>query len=476
MQASRPQTLLQAYDAAPLTPRYWIAMGLVALQSTFDYFDFFVVSYLIAVLAPVWHLTYGQSATMLVGGGLGAIIGAMLGGAAADRFGRKPALISSIMVVAAGSAALTLVPDGAWLLFAVMRILVGIGLGGAASAQTAITVELTPTRHRTFMSSIMVAPTSLGIILAALLSSQLLPLIGWRGLAAAGVAPGLVGVVLLWALPESPRWLLSRGAFARARQEAAKQLGVPPATLPLPAERIIPSRRAGLRALLERPRAFWLIVITWLAMSTVTYGYQLWAPTILALAVHLPVRAVAGYFTVVGVSGLIGRFVFSALPVRIGRRRSGQVMAAGATVFVLLAGTFHTDSYGGIPAFIVWLTLAAVFVNGGFSNMAPYAPESYPVHLGGSASALSQAVNGVGKMLGPLCLGLIAGSGNVVAPAASEAAVIPAFAFMSACCVLAGLAYTLLPIETHGVPLAVGDEGAGLVSTRPIAAPVRQRA
>ena len=474
MQASPPRTLLQTYDAAPLTRRYWVAMGLVALQSTFDYFDFFVVSYLVAVLAPVWHLTYGQSATMLVGGGLGAIVGAMGGGAVADRFGRKPALIGSVMVVAAGSAGLTLVPDGAWLTFAAVRILVGVGLGGAASAQTAITVELTPTRYRTFMSSILVAPTSLGIIMAALLSSQLLPVIGWRGLAAVGVVPGLVGIVLLWALPESPKWLLSRGHFARARQEAAKQLGVAPGSLPLPSERFVPPGRAGMRALMGRPRAFWLIVITWLTMSTVTYGYQLWAPTILAQAVHLPVAGVAGYFTVVGVAGLLGRFVFSALPVRIGRRRSGQVMAVGAAVFVLLAGLLHADSYAGWPAFIVWLTLAAVFVNGGFSNMAPYAPESYPVHLGGSASALSQAVNGVGKMLGPLCLGLIAGSGNVVAPAASEAAVIPAFVFLAACCVAAGLAYTFLPIETNGVPLTVGDGRAGADPVRPAGAPVRQ--
>ena len=465
-----PQTLLQTYDSAPLTPRFWASMGLVALQGTFDYFDFFVIGYLVALLAPIWHLTYGQSSLILLGGGLGSVAGALLFGSMADRFGRKPALIASVFVVALGSGGVALLPDGAWLGFALLRILVGVGLGGAAGVQTTISVELTPTRHRTFISSLMMAPTSLGIILAAVLSSQFLPILGWRGLAAIGTAPGLVGIALFWVLPESPKWLLSCGRFAEARLQAAKQLGVAPEQLPLPTQTLARKRPAKMRELLSNPRAFWLIVVTSLAMSTTTYGYQLWAPTILSLATGLPVKAVAGYFIYVGISGFAGRFVFSALPVKIGRHRAGQVMAVGATVFVFLAGYCHADSYGSVPAFIVWLTAAAIFVNGGFSNSLPYAPETYPVHLGGCASALTQATNGIGKMLGPLCLGLIAGSGNVVDPAASEAAVMPAFTFLAACCVAAGITYTLLPIETNGVPLVVSAPDPVLPEGRETAA------
>ncbi len=460
MPATPASSLLEAYDSGRLTPRFWVSMGLVALQGTFDYFDFFVVGYLVALLAPVWHLSYGQSSVILIGSGFGSVIGALLFGRIADRFGRKPALIAGTLLISLASAGVALVPDGAWIGFALLRTLIGIGLGGAAGVQTTIAVELTPTRHRTFISGLMMAPTSLGIILAAVLSSQLLPIIGWRGLAAIGTAPGLIGLLLIWAMPESPRWLLSRGRFQDARRAAAKQLGVAPDSLPLPISAPGRAPPANVWELLANKRAFWLIAITSLAMSTTTYGYQLWAPTILSLALHLPVGQVAGYFTYIGISGFLGRFVFSYLPTRIGRRRTGQVVAAGSAVFILLAGLYYNDSYGPVPAFVAWLTLAAVFVNGGFSNSLPYAPECYPVHLGGSASALAQATNGLGKMLGPLCLGVIAGSGNVVNPMASEAAVIPAFAFLSGCCVAAGLAYTFLPIETHGVPLAIADGAA----------------
>jgi putative MFS transporter len=319
---------------------------------------------------------------------------------------------------------------------------------------------MTPTRHRTFIASAMVAPASLGILLASGLASTLLPAIGWRGLSAVGMLPALFALLTIPIMPESPRWLMSQGRFAEARRAAAQQLGVAESTLPMPDTRIpfIKPKPVALRELLHYPKAFWLIFFTWLGMSTTTYGYQLWGPTILSGAIHMPVAQVAGYFFVVGISGLIGRFIFSALPLWFGRRRAGQVMGVGAAIFILCAGLFHTDFYGPIPAFIFWLTLAAVFVNGGYSNMGPYAPETYPVRLAASAAGLSQGVNGIGKMLGPLLLGIIAGGGNIITPKATDAAIIPGFICLSLCCVMAALAYTFLPIETNGKPMVVNDD------------------
>jgi putative MFS transporter len=259
-------------------------------------------------------------------------------------------------------------------------------------------------------------------------------------------------------LPESPRWLLSRGRFADARKAAALQMGVAPETLPLPSARWEGARPAPLGALLRNRRAFWLIVLTWLGMSATTYGYQLWGPTILAMALNLPVKNVAIYFTIVGLAGFAGRFLFSALPLWIGRRHSGEIMGWGAAIFILAAGLLHREMIGGFPVFIICLTAAAVFVNGGFANMSPFAAESYPVELAGRAVGLAQAVNGVGKIVGPLMLGLIAGVGNIVEPKATESAVVPAFVFLACASLMAALAYRFLPIETHGKKLTINEE------------------
>jgi putative MFS transporter len=261
--------------------------------------------------------------------------------------------------------------------------------------------------------------------------------------------------------------LLSRDRFAEARAAAACQLGVPVESLPMPTTKPVPPPKTRLIDLLSNPRAFWLIAITWLGMSATTYGYQLWAPTILALTLHLPVPAVAGYFIIVGIAGFVGRFVFSALPVWIGRRHSGEIMGWGAALLIFAAAYFRSELWAGMPAFIVCLAGAAIFVNGGFANMAPFAAESYPVRLAARASGWAQGVNGIGKMLGPVTLALIAGTDNLVTPQATEGAVMPAFSFLAACSLLAGLAYSFLPIETHGRALSLKGEKMADSNGRP---------
>jgi putative MFS transporter len=61
----------------------------------------------------------------------------------------------------------------------------------------------------------------------------------------------------------------------------------------------------------------------------------------------------------------------------------------------------------------------------------------------------------VGKILGPLSLALIAGSGNIVSPHATAEAVMPAILFLSGAMVLVALSFAVLGVETHGVPMAL---------------------
>src|SRR5262249_32593089 len=87
--ADRGEDLVTPYDQAPLNARYWATIGLGVTSSVFDYFDYFLVGFLVAVLAPEWHLTFGQTSIMLLSAGVGAIFGSLVWGALADRFGRK---------------------------------------------------------------------------------------------------------------------------------------------------------------------------------------------------------------------------------------------------------------------------------------------------------------------------------------------------------------------------------------------------
>ncbi|MDB5580733.1 MAG: transporter, putative metabolite:H+ symporter, partial [Bradyrhizobium sp.] len=205
------QDWLNAIEKSNLSTRYYLTIGILVLQEMFEFYDFFLVGYLVSVLAPGWHLTYGQSAIMLLSSGVGAIVGSLVGGTLADIFGRKKMIWGGGLIFSLGAAGCALIPDGSWMLFSALRFVVGFGSIAAVSAQNPLIVEITPTRYRTFVSSMMVAPVALGTMFAAMISASLLPVIGWRGVAATGAIPIVTSLLFAMIAPESVRWLLSRG-------------------------------------------------------------------------------------------------------------------------------------------------------------------------------------------------------------------------------------------------------------------------
>ncbi|HEX9522913.1 MAG TPA: MFS transporter [Reyranella sp.] len=449
--------LVAIYDKAPLTPRYWVSMALAVATSVFDFYDFYIVGFLVAVLGPQWNLTFGQTSIMLLSAGVGAIMGALAWGALSDRWGRKTLLVAGVVMCALGAGSVSLIPDGAWMLFAALRFVVGFGVGAAAAVGVPLIVEYTPTRHRTILASATVIPVSLGVLAASLTAATLVNEIGWRGLAMLGFAPLLPAILIALIMPESVRWLVTRGRHAEARAIVARTLAVPAESLPQPAvaSNAPPTPAPRFADLLMQPRLFWLTVVVWFAASTANYGVLLWGPTIVALLYGVSLKDAAHLFVFVSLTGMLGRAVFALLPQWLGRRRCGEIMGYGIAISLGAAGLFFDRTILGWPAFVVLLIPAALFFDGGFSNIAPYSAEIFPVRLSARGVGLAQAANGVGKIAGPLCLALIAGTSNLISPKATMDAVTPAFLFLAACGLAIGLAFSLLGVETHGKPLAL---------------------
>jgi putative MFS transporter len=462
------EDLVTLYDKAPLNARYWVSVALSVTTSIFDFFDFFLVGFLVAVLAPQWHLNFGQTSIMLLSAGVGAIVGSLAWGALADRWGRKTLMVVGIVLCALGAGSISIIPDGAWLLFAALRFVVGFGVGAVAAVAVPLIVEYTPTRHRTILTSVTVIPVSLGILAASLAAATMLPHLGWRGLAALGYVPLVPAVLIALIMPESVRWLVSRGRDEEARRIVGQALNMPPAGLPQrtsAAGKTGDFSRTSFADLWARPGLFWLTVVVWFGASTANYGVFLWGPTIVALLMGVAPSEAAHLFVFVSLTGMLGRTAFAFLPQRLGRRRCGEIMGYGIAVFLGAAALFFDRTILGYPAFVVLLIPAALFFDGGFSNIAPYSAEIFPVRLSARGVGLAQAANGVGKIAGPLCLALIAGASNLITPKATMEAVTPAFLFLAACGLAIGLAFTLLGVETHGKPLALESEDP-VVSSR----------
>jgi MFS transporter, AAHS family, 4-hydroxybenzoate transporter len=182
---------------------------LTAITIVFDGIDNQLLGITVPAMMRDWSLTRSAFAPVLASGMVGMMVGGALAGLVGDRLGRRIALIGSVMIFGALTAAVALV-DNVWAL-GTLRLLAGLGLGGAMPNAAALASEYVPRRHRPFAITLTIVCVPLGGMLAALVSGYVMPAFGWRALfAGGGLLSIVVGVILLALLPESPRFLARR--------------------------------------------------------------------------------------------------------------------------------------------------------------------------------------------------------------------------------------------------------------------------
>ncbi len=447
-----PDDLLDYYDQRPLNGSYWSSFAIIATIAVMDFADFFFIGFILSVIGREWQLTYWQSAAILYGGGVGSIVAALLWGYLSDRWGRRRLIVAGTCICAISSGLIGFLPDGHWQGLVALRVLVGFGLAAAATPSLAMIVETTPTRHRTAITSLFMVFSSLGILLAATSAGLLLGVLGWRGLSFLGAAPLIPALLAYVFLPESARWLHATGRHDLARAEIARQIGrdLPAAALtsrpPIPAVR--------LRELYKSPRLFWQTMILNACSLTVVFGYYLWGPSIIADVHGASAQTAARYFMIIALSGAVGRVVVAMIAPKLGRRRSGATCAiAAAASLAAIAITTHLGATSG-NVMIALIAMTSFFCEGGLANLAPFAIEQYGARLGARAAGLAQAASGIGRIVGPLILALMAGASNIVAPAMTQAAIAPTFLVFAGCMICVALAFLLLAEEMHGRRMA----------------------
>src|SRR5262249_1801411 len=113
-----------------LTGNQWRIVATANLGDMLDFFDFFLIGYVLAFIIGGWHLTFGQSAVILLASGVGAVPGAWVWGWMADLFGRRKIFIATALNVALATGAMAFTPTDGWLYLAFFRFLVGFGNAG----------------------------------------------------------------------------------------------------------------------------------------------------------------------------------------------------------------------------------------------------------------------------------------------------------------------------------------------------------
>ncbi len=265
-------------------------VSLVSVGGWFEFFDLFMMAYLGAALQDIHFLTLQQFSHLIASGFLGMFIGTIAMGLGSDYIGRRSAFIIMLLVYSACSLAGAFSPDARTLIL--MRFLAGIGIGGELVVVDTYVSEMVPSRVRgryVAISQLIVFSAVPGVALVSRLlvsTHWLLP--GWRWVMLIGGSGAFFTRYIMRRIPESPRWLESRGRQKEAEHimEAIEGEVERDTGKPLPAPQMLEvelTHRMPFGELWQPPyRSRTIMLIVFQLLQTVGfYGFANWAPTFL---------------------------------------------------------------------------------------------------------------------------------------------------------------------------------------------------
>ena len=327
----------------------------VALGGFLFGFDTAVISGAEKAIQQVWHLTAWEHGFTISIALIGTVIGAIFGGLPSDALGRRTTLswIAILYLVSAVGAALS----PAWVPFMVFRFLGGLGVGASSVTAPLYISEVSPPESRGRMVGMFQFNVVFGI-LAAYLSNYLLKSIGpdaWRWMLGVQAVPAIAFFLLLFRIPESPRWLLRRNRVEEARAVFER---IDPATAEENVQTILTANAAeqgpgeSLRAPQYRRPVLLAVLFAMFNQLAGINAIIYYAPRIFEMTGR---GQDASLLASAGV-GLVN-FIFTLLGVniidRFGRRMLMLIGSVGLILILgLVARSFYTQQFGLVPVLL----------------------------------------------------------------------------------------------------------------------------
>jgi MFS family permease len=383
-----------------------------AIGYAMDGFDLLILGFMLRTIAGDLGLTPAQSASLVTATLIGAVLGGIGFGMLSDRLGRVRVLTWTIVLFAVFTG-LCAFAQGYWDLL-LYRTIAGVGLGGEFGIGMALVAEAWRASKRARASSYVGLGWQCGVLVAALLTPVLLPVIGWRGMFALGVFPAIIAYFIRSSLHEPE-------VFVEKSRDRPKE--------------------SALRLLVKDSETTKLslgMVILCSVQNFGYYGVMIWLPNYLSTRFGFALTQ-SVLWTCVTLAGMaLGIFLFGNIADRIGRRPAFFSYMCGAAIMVLVYSRL-TDPMQLLVAGAVM----GFFVNGMLGGYGALISELFPT----SARATAQNVlfnlgRGVGGF-GPVVVGAIASAYSFET----------AIAMLAALYVLDILAMWLLIPERRGAEL-----------------------
>jgi AAHS family 4-hydroxybenzoate transporter-like MFS transporter len=429
-------SLESLFDQGPWSGFQISVLCLTALAVILDGLDNQALGFSLPAIMSEWNLGKQAFAPVLAVGQLGVMIGVVLGGIAGDRLGRKTCLIGSVVIFGASTLAIAGVHTVLPLAF--LRLVAGFGIGGTFPNAAALVAEFTPLRRRSLAVTISIVCVPLGGVFGGFIAAVMLPVQGWRALfLLAGTLSLIVALLLLFALPESLRFLVRKGV-ARVRilrtLEKMKR-GIPEqathAHVALAAEEPVPPRGGILsRAFLRDTLLLWVAFLFTLAAIYIAFG---WLPTMLTER-GFDISTASSGLAAFNLGGVVIAVVGGWLVGRYGSRSVIFLMAIAASASGALLAAFPPQPSDGHLLLYAAFAIEGGFVNGVQTNLYALAAFIYPTAIRATGVGAASGAGRIGAIsssaIGAGVLALGGASGFHVLVAVSLAVVALALLFI----------------------------------------------
>ncbi len=387
-----------------------------------------LISFALPLIKKEWGLSGTQTGILLNSFLIGMLIGASLIGRLADMIGRKLSSASSLLLLAVSTALCSISKN--WTDMAVMRLIAGMGATGYMVSASTFLLELSPTEIRGRSVALLESGWAFGWLLASYFGKIIAPNLGWRPVFLVGALP-LISSLIVLTLPESPRYLMTKGEQIEA-EKIARIAGVE-----LKEER---KMKIGLSELFsgEYLRRTVMLWVHWFCIVLSYWGIFLWFPQIL-YARGLSLIKTLEYSFLITLAQIPGYWSGAYFIEKMGRKKSLSIYMALAGLGSLLYWFSRTNIQALVGA------IAISFFNlGAWGITYAYTPELYPTLVRASASGWANSFGRVGGILGPYVVGLILDITGSYALA---------FLIFAASHLVSAITIALLGIETRGVSL-----------------------
>ncbi|WP_406447955.1 MFS transporter [Streptomyces sp. NBC_00876] len=391
-------------DSSPISRLQVRVIVLCALVSMAEGYDIISISLAVLPITDDWGISGGESGLLFSGGLIGMAVGSITLGPVGDRYGRRPLLIGSLVVITVGVALSAVAGDVTQLVL--LRILTGLGMGGIIPSLPIIVSEYSPARKRSTLIALFAIGIPAGGVLGGAVGTLLMSSFGWRAAFVFGavITAVTVGVAYL-GIPESPDYLEARGTEAARKElaaliEAMNLPGTPGGAGTRDVIEVAPPGTAGSAALRS-----WALAATCVAFCLVNSAYffgNTWTPKLLKLAGLSNNEGIGGGL-LFSLGGAFGMLLLAVLTLRFASMRvTAAFVLAGALLFAVMASVSSRLGPTLVGAALLGLCLSAAYA--GLYVMVPilFRPDARVSALG-----IAAGLGRIGSIATPLGVGVL---------------------------------------------------------------------